>query len=254
MNRPKRTLLIDGDVALYQCSTAVEEVFHWGGDIWSLVSDVKEAKQRLDIWLADLKERLEADSAIFTVSGTKNWRKDVLPTYKLHRKKHRKPVAFHPLKEYMEETYRTYSFDNLEGDDVLGLLAGGYKRIKGQKVVVTIDKDLLTIPGYHYNPMKDSDGIVEVTEKEADYNHLFQALMGDKVDGYNGCPGIGPKSAARLLSTPTWDVVVQAYEKAGLSEEDALVQARVARILRHGEYNVSKNEVKLWKPKETENE
>ena len=37
-------------------------------------------------------------------------------------------------------------------------------------------------------------------------------------------------------------------EKQGLTEEDALLQARVARILRDGEYDYNKEEVVLWKP------
>jgi DNA polymerase-1 len=42
--------------------------------------------------------------------------------------------------------------------------------------------------------------------------------------------------------------VVAAYEKAGLTEEDAIVQARVARILRYEEFNQKKEEVLLWNP------
>ena len=45
-----------------------------------------------------------------------------------------------------------------------------------------------------------------------------------------------------------WGLIVEAYEKAGLTEEDALVQARVARILRHGEFCTKKEEVNLWNP------
>ncbi len=43
-----------------------------------------------------------------------------------------------------------------------------------------------------------------------------------------------------------WELVVKAYEKQGLFEHDALQQARVARILRHGDYNMSTGEVKQW--------
>ena len=248
MKTKKRTLLIDGDVGLYHCTTAVEEEIDWGDDLWSLVSDARAARQLLDSWVKSLKSKLEASDVIMTLSGPQNWRKDILPTYKMHRKKHRKPLAFIPLRNYMMDTYTTYAFNNLEGDDVLGLLAGSYEDIEGEKIIVTIDKDLRTIPGLHYNPMRPHEGVVEVGLKEADYNHLLQALMGDAVDGYSGCPGIGPKRAARLLSTPTWKVVKQAYEKAGVSEEDALVQARVARILRFGEYDVVTGIIDLWTP------
>ena len=76
------------------------------------------------------------------------------------------------------------------------------------------------------------------------------------MDGYSGCPGIGPKRAARILDgvfgdpggPGDWDAVVKTYVKAGLSEEEALVQARVARILRWGEYDRKKGKVKLWNP------
>lgn len=262
----KRTLLIDGDVVLYQCATAVEEVYDWGDDLWSLASDARAAKQMLDSWIRRIIKKLEADNTIFTVSGSNNWRKSVLPTYKEARKGVRKPIVFAPLKDYLKNTYKTCWFDNLEGDDVLGLLAGGYnptsrKRGKTEEfVIVTIDKDLRTIPGLHYNPNKPSLGIERVGEEEADRNHLYQTLMGDRVDGYDGCPGVGPKTADKILDkNPTWDAVVETYENKGLTEEDALVQARVARILRYGEYDTAANpevggEVNLWKPKETRNE
>ncbi len=60
---------------------------------------------------------------------------------------------------------------------------------------------------------------------------------------------IGPKTASRLLDeAANWDTVVNAYEKAGLTEEDALVQARVARILRASDYDQSTQEPILWTP------
>ena len=246
----KRTILIDGDIVLYEVTIASEYAVDWGDDMWTLHSDLKEASERFDCWVANMKETVGADKALITFSGLSNWRKSVLPTYKHNRKKKRKPLIFKALKEYVRSAYKVYEYDNLEGDDVLGLLSGspGLARIKGEKVVVTIDKDLMTIPGFHYYPNRPEDGIIEVSQEEADYNHLLQTLSGDSVDGYAGCPGIGPKRAAAVLKTPEWAAVVKTYEAAGLNEEDALVQARVARILRWGEYDTKKEEVKLWQP------
>ena len=45
-----------------------------------------------------------------------------------------------------------------------------------------------------------------------------------------------------------WAVVLAAYEKAGLTEADALAQARVARILRASDYDFKQKKVKLWNP------
>ena len=246
-----RTLLIDGDIALYEVCSACEQAIEWDNDFWTLHSDLQEARQRFDGWVARIEEVTQADKSVIALSGLNNFRKTVLSTYKHNRKPKRKPLAFKPLKEYVQEVYRTYLFDNLEADDVLGLLAGdpGLGGIKGEKVIVTIDKDLMTIPGFHYYPNKPEDGIIQVSEEQADFNHLLQSLSGDATDGYSGCPGIGPVRAERLLKeSPNWGQVLDAYELAGIGEEDALVQARVARILRWGEYNIKTEEVKLWTP------
>jgi DNA polymerase-1 len=65
---------------------------------------------------------------------------------------------------------------------------------------------------------------------------MYQTLVGDTSDGYPGCPGIGPVKAEKVLGMPpNWQDVVGAYRAAKLTEADALVQARVARILRYGE-------------------
>ena len=91
---------------------------------------------------------------------------------------------------------------------------------------------------------------------------MVQTLTGDQTDGYKGCPAVGSVTAAKILQkaidegTPWaneedlmrlyWKHVVMAYIKAGLNEEVAIQQARLARILRHGEYENGK--VQLWNP------
>ena len=243
------TLLIDGDILLYRESSAVEEAFDWGDDIWTLTGDAAVAKQAIDVWIAHHKELLEADKVVITLTGPENWRKDVLPTYKNNRKGKRKPVVFPALREYCRATYRTVEFNTLEADDVMGLLAtDGLRKIDGKKIIVSEDKDMKTIPGYLYNPNHSEEGVQCLSKHQADRHHLTQALMGDLTDGYPGCPGVGPKTAEKILIEGTWEEVLGAYLKAGLTEEDALIQARVARILRKGEFSVRTQKVKLWNP------
>jgi DNA polymerase-1 len=45
-----------------------------------------------------------------------------------------------------------------------------------------------------------------------------------------------------------WEIVVSYYEAKGLTEEDALVQARVASICRYTNFNYQSKEVILWQP------
>jgi DNA polymerase-1 len=82
---------------------------------------------------------------------------------------------------------------------------------------------------------------------------MTQTLTGDVVDGYTGLAGCGPKTAEKILdgcNSPTemWAAVVEAYAKKNLSENVALVQARVARICRNTEFDFNTGKVVLWTP------
>lgn len=244
----RTTLLVDGDIILYKAATLCEIVTDWGDDFFTLHADLKLAKEQVDSALNFLMSELNGIEMFISLSSPTNFRKDILPTYKYNRKRTRKPVIFPPLKDYIREVYNVVEYNGLEGDDVIGLLGTGLRKLKGEPVLVSTDKDMKTIPCNLYNPDKPDLGIRSISKKEADYNHLFQTLTGDSTDGYKGCPSIGPKSAERLLADPTWETVKHAYEINGLTEQDALVQARVARILRNGEFNTKKEEVILWEP------
>ena len=249
MNRV--TLLIDGDVVVYQATSATEQEIDWGDDLWTLHSNVDEAKRIVEEQVDSWVKRLGATDVVIAYSDSLNFRKDVYPLYKSHRQSKRKPLAYKEVKTWTTGVWETYQRPGLEGDDVLGILSTHPKAIPGQKIIVSIDKDMKTIPGYYWNPDKDEQPTFVSTE-DADWYHLYQTLIGDKTDGYPGCPGIGPVKAEKLLdSVPVvdrWAAVVAAYEKAGLTEEDALAQARCARILRYTDYDFKRKEVKLWSP------
>ena len=38
-----------------------------------------------------------------------------------------------------------------------------------------------------FNPAKDTQ-VTNISQWEADYNHMMQTLTGDQTDGYAGCP------------------------------------------------------------------
>jgi DNA polymerase-1 len=242
----KTTALIDGDILLYQAACSVEKEIDWGNDMWTLHSDAREAKMMFDIAIADIMGATRADDLILCFSSPNNWRFRVLTDYKANRIGTRKPICYAGVKEYAESCYETRTYATLEADDVIGLLATapGAER---DYIMVSQDKDFKSIPGAHYNPRTDEFFRVDLAA--ANRFHMYQTLVGDQTDNYKGCPGIGPvKAEAALGDLTSWESVVACFTKAGLTEEDALVQARVSRILRHGEYNKMTCEVKLWTP------
>jgi DNA polymerase I len=247
----KRILLIDSDVFLYQAAAATETEVDWGDDLWTLHGYLDEAIATFDDKIDGIQETLKGDQIILAMTASNNWRKQVLPTYKGNRKDKRKPLVFRPLRDYAAQKYETFERPTLEADDVMGILATRKSAEPVERIIVTIDKDLKTIPGLHFNTNKPDDGVFVVGEADADRFHLTQALTGDVTDGYAGCPGIGPKTAEKLFEKHgmSWETVVMAYEKAGLNETVALQMARVARICRASDYDFKNKEVILWTPK-----
>ena len=76
-----------------------------------------------------------------------------------------------------------------------------------ERIIVSTDKDMATVPGWHYNPNKDADGPRYVDAMSAQRFLQWQVLTGDPTDGYKGAKGIGPKKADIILKPPPADQV-----------------------------------------------
>ena len=238
-------LLLDTDIFAYQATTSAETEVDLGGDIWSLTMDMQQAKDTFEATIDGIKARLETNDVLCCMSDhAGNFRKQVWPDYKSNRRKSRKPVGYVAFCDWVRETYSTATRPMLEADDVMGIIASKPGN-EGKVTIVSDDKDMKTIPGRLYRPM--SDELLEISDADADRYFLTQVLTGDSADGYRGVPGIGPKKAEAILGPrPHWGAVEKAYIDAGLTKDDALQQARLARILRWSDWH--EGEPKLWTP------
>lgn len=238
--------LVDADIVLYQASAAVERETDWGDDMWTLHADASEAKQVFDTTIADIREATRATRVTLCFSGAGNFRIRIHPDYKANRVATRKPICYAEVRRYAFASYQTACYPGIEADDVIGMMATAPSN-QYRPIIVSEDKDLRSVPGTLWNPRTRERS--RITKAAADRQHLFQTLTGDRTDNYPGCPGIGEVKAGRILDEDcSWDAVVRAFVAAGQTEQDALVQARLARILRHGEYDHATAEVKLWTP------
>jgi DNA polymerase I len=238
-------LLIDGDQFLFKATAAVEEEIRWDQENHVLYSNVEKAWTNLQGMIKRIHERFDTAQHAVCFSTYPGFRSAIAASYKATRAA-RKPLCYAALRGRMEDTYTCVSMPALEADDVMGILAT--KPGKVRRIIVSQDKDMKTIPG----ELWDGQDLLEITEAQADWWHLYQTLTGDTVDEYKGCPGMGPKKAEKLLDaeaeTPVWNRVVIAFIKAGLTEADALTQARLARILRWTDWDSKKKEPILWTP------
>lgn len=265
-----RTLLIDADILAYQSAAANEQRIDWGDGVVTRNADLREAKRTARDALDALVAELEADDFIICLSDDfNNFRKGIYPAYKSNRKGVERPVHLYDLKEWLSEKYPTQTRSYLEADDVMGILAT--EPHTGERIIVSEDKDMQTVPALLYNPNRHILGVREISPDEAERFMFWQAICGDQTDGYPGCPGAGPKAADAILDLnmayfpvhreitrgprkgeietkwtlaesdePTWRRIVSAYVKAGLGEADAAIQVNLARILKHTDFDGSR--------------
>lgn len=262
MSNGDRVAVIDADSILYRIALSAEMCAHGQGmigeDMWFPVKTVQECFKEAEDAFEAVIEKISADDAVICLSDSRCFRYDVLPSYKANRERTRRPPMMVTLRAHLldKKPWPTLAVKKLEADDVAGITSTSMQEAaRREPVVVSEDKDLLSIPGLLHR----RGYTINVSLEDADRAHLYQTLIGDYVDGYEGCPGIGPKRAERILDgseeSPSvalmWGGVVGAFRAKGLTEEDALVQARTARILRVSDWDAERKEPILWSPPRT---
>jgi len=237
-------LLVDADFFFYRAASAAEYEMEYSPDLTVIAGSFTRGKQIVEQEMDKLRSRFDTTDLILYFTDVKNFRKDIDPNYKGNRTK-RKPCGYLKLKMWGLETYPSLILPGLEADDALGIDAtsGVYENF----VLVSPDKDMQQIPCRIYN-LKE-----EFTQTpENAYRKLFeQCLTGDSTDGYSGCPTVGPKRAGIILDKSKgdyWPAVVEAFEENGLTEEDALRNLRLARILQSDDWDCDKETPILYTP------
>lgn len=144
----------------------------------------------------------------------KTFRHEAFPAYKAQREETPEDIrASVPIIKDILEAYHipVLQADGFEADDVIGTLATAAGREGIETYMLTPDKDygqLVRDNIYIYRPRHgggyDTLGESEVTQKygiatTAQVIDLL-ALMGDSADNFPGCPGVGEKTAAKLIT------------------------------------------------------
>lgn len=202
--------LIDGDIVTYRCA-AVNE-------------DAAEgiAKWQADQLLNRILEEVNATNWKVFLSGDNNFRYAVFPEYKSNRRDMVKPKWLEQLREHLVVEWNAEICDGYEADDALGIES---IRAGNAGVVCSIDKDLLQLPGNHYNFVKRAWSIVSTDEGW--YNFYYQLLVGDATDNIKGCPGIGPVKASQRLEKKRGELALfqecfkaytEVYKEKGLEQ------------------------------------
>ena len=234
-------LLVDADYVVYKCCAGAESEIDWGDDVILVTSKFSDAMYCVKRELNKIAQNFFDSETILFFSDSTNFRKTIQPAYKGHRNR-KKPCGYKRVINQLKTEYEVIIMPTLEADDALGIYATQHPG----NVICSPDKDMRQIPGQLFDMKEQSS----VTLIEGNRWHLIQTLAGDQTDGYAGVPGIGVKRAVALFEEKgyTWKTCLEAFADKDLSEDVALENARLARILRNTDYDFDKQEPILWTP------
>ena len=244
--------LIDTDSLIYKAASVAQEVIEWSEDSVTILVDKDVAIEAFDKYIENILSDTKCKEFLLVISQKRTFRYDVLESYKGNRKPPKYPLELlGVVRKYVINNYDVHLPEDIEADDYC--VAKMYEEPKDW-ILCHIDKDLNQAIVLHYNYNTKEKYLIE--QEEADYVFYKQVLTGDSVDGYRGCPSVGPKKADKILEgidlnneEETWDAIVETYESKGLDEDCALQQARVARMLRGREISADGMRLEnLWSP------
>ena len=167
-----------------------------------IAEPVANALHNVRLMVEQVMEDLLVDEDELTVylSGPTNFRTGIatIKEYKGNRDPDHKPVHGKAIKEYMDRHYNVVWSDNEEADDVIAYSHYAmWLEDPESTVIASVDKDLMMVPGLHYNFVTEK--AVYVTPEEGIRKFYLQMLTGDATDNIPGIPKCGPKTAEKLL-------------------------------------------------------
>ena len=276
------TLLIDADMLLFRTMAAWEIEANLGDEVWVRWAELNTVREEFRKTINEWLERWPMADYRLCWTGPSAFRKRIAPDYKANRAGNLKPIGYKVMKRELLDEPTSFLHDEIEADDWLGLLAGALREAGEEPIIVSGDKDLDQVPGRHWWPagvkreekrglavMEWADELLRdkaiewvVDQDYCDKHFYSQVLIGDSTDNIPGCPGIGAVGAKKIVDSfntaepvECWQEIVGAFEKALAKKDDvrepkvvALQQARLVRILQHGEYNSVTRTVDLWTP------
>ncbi|MBV5339688.1 MAG: DNA polymerase I [Deltaproteobacteria bacterium] len=200
----KETLyLVDGSSYIYRAYYAIRHLSSPGGFPTNAIYGFIQMLLKL------LKDYNPQHVAVVFDAGRTTFRTEMYPEYKANRAA--MPDDLRVQMEPIREVVRAFNIPTLElqgyeADDIIGALAGRFAAQGGKVVVVTGDKDLMQIVTDHVtllDTMKGKEsGVADVIERFGVAPELvidILGLAGDSSDNIPGVPGIGEKTAAKLI-------------------------------------------------------
>lgn len=236
-------LLVDGLAVAYRAYHAIPSLTAPDGHPTNaLFGFAKMVRQLQDAWRP-------SHVAVVFDGGTPAARLALLPAYKAQREEMPATLAgqLPHINEYLEcLRVPAVRMDGEEADDLMAALALQARESSLPTLLATSDKDMMQCVGETVSvvpPLKDARrlGPAEVREKTGVWPAqipAWLALIGDSADNIPGVPGVGPKTAAKLLEEfgsldALWERLADVKSerlRLALSEHRSAVERNIALV------------------------
>lgn len=143
------------------------------------------------------------------LTGKTNFRDNFarIRPYKGNRELASKPVHYEAIRAYLTNRWGAQTVEGYEADDALAMCAALHEYDPDKVCLVSMDKDLKTVPGRLYNFRREKPERMKIiSPTEARVNFYRQMLTGDSTDNVLGCYKTGAKSAAKIVSASQTEV------------------------------------------------
>lgn len=164
------------------------------------IAPLQEVLDKVGEFVDGLFDTLYLSSGTIYLTGGSNFRElvDCSVPYKGNRDRAKRPTWYREIREFLVQEYKAVMIEGQEADDAMGIAQTAMREAGEESVICSIDKDLLMIPGNHYN--WNTKQRVFIDEYKSWFNFYKQMLTGDKVDNIEGIVGIGDVGAIRILN------------------------------------------------------
>ncbi|WP_373088742.1 hypothetical protein [Zhongshania sp.] len=156
-----------------------------------VIDPVENVLHSVKISLEQIKKVCGCKTPRIFYGSKDNFREKIYPQYKASRADRPKPHHYEAVIDYLVSTWGAEEVVGYEADDAMAI------HQTKDTVICSPDKDLLQVPGRHYNFV--SDERITVSLRQADFNLYEQIITGDSTDDIPGIKGLGPVKARRIL-------------------------------------------------------
>lgn len=208
------------------------------------------AISRIEATINHIFKACDSQTYEMYLAGQDNFRKELYPAYKANRAGKEPPMWLEDCREYLVCDWKAKIINGMEVDDMCGIRM---TELQDKGLCVSLDKDLLQIPGRHYNFVNQEFATTtELSGLRIFYKQIILGDASDNVPGYDGKFRSACPKFIEAMQRPIDEMTDEAdmYEHVCSVYQSTMEDWEEAVLLRGQLLYCLRQEGKMWQPPE----